>query len=139
MDDLVQYDQSTVSALEVRPAAPESGSAAQRAIQERPFAGFNPGDGSANAQLSEIELAGLYSQVVDVVVESLRKDIDMPLSVKRWASCCLKPPRRARKSFPPAWSKKSSARRAWTWRIGIASVPGDAVTTEALLEQAELP
>lgn len=139
MDDLVQYDQST-GILRWKFAQQRLKAEVLRSVRYKKDLSLAliqvmvP----ANAQLSEIELAGLYSQVVDVLVESLRKDIDMPFIGEKMGILLPETTSEGAQIFSTRLVEKVFRKTRVDVAIGIASVPGDAVTTEDLLEQAEL-
>ncbi len=138
MDDLVQYDQST-GILRWKFAQQRVKAEVLRSVRYKKDLSLVLMQVLVpeSARLSEGELAGLYSQVVDVVVESLRKDIDMPFIGEKMGILLPETTSEGAQIFSSRLVDKIFRRTRVDVAIGIASVPGDAVTDIVLLEQAE--
>ena len=90
------------------------------------------------ADISEQELTNLYGQIVEVVINSLRKDIDIPFIGEKIGIILPETTAEGAQILSLRLVDKIFRKVRAEVAIGIASVPGDAVTEEALLNQAEL-
>ncbi len=138
MDDLVQYDQAT-GILRWKFAQQRLKAEVLRSVRYKKDLSLSLVQVMLpeSAQLSEGELAGLYSQVVDVMVESLRKDIDTPFIGEKMGIILPETTSEGAQIFSSRLVEKIFRKTRVNVVIGIASVPGDAVTEESLIEQAE--
>ena len=138
MDDLVQYDQAT-GILRWKFAQQRLKAEVLRSVRYKKDLSLVLIQAMVpeSAQLSEGELAGLYSQVVDVVVESLRKDIDTPFIGEKMGIILPETTSEGAQILSSRLVEKIFRKTRVDVVIGIASVPGDAVTEESLIEQAE--
>ena len=90
------------------------------------------------AEISEQELTNLYGQIIEVVINSLRKDIDIPFIGEKIGIILPETTAEGAQILSLRLVDKIFRKVRAEVAIGIASVPGDAVTEETLLNQAEL-
>ena len=90
------------------------------------------------AEISEPELTNLYGQIIEVVINSLRKDIDIPFIGEKIGIILPETTAEGAQILSLRLVDKIFRKVRAEVAIGIASVPGDAVTEETLLNQAEL-
>ena len=139
LDDLVQYDQST-GILRWKYAHQRMKAEVLRSVRYKKDLSLVliqlllP----EHAQISEVELTNLYGQIVEVVINSLRKDIDIPFIGEKIGIILPETTAEGAQILSLRLVDKIFRKVRAEVAIGIASVPGDAVTEEALLNQAEL-
>jgi hypothetical protein len=88
--------------------------------------------------MSESELTNLYGQIVEVVINSLRKDIDIPFIGEKIGIVLPETTAEGAQILSLRLVDRIFRKVRAEVAIGIASVPEDAVTEENLLDQAEL-
>jgi len=139
LDDLVQYDQST-GILRWKYAHQRMKAEVLRSVRYK-------NDLSLvliqlllpeNADISEQELTNLYGQLVEVVINSLRKYIDIPFIGEKIGIILPETTAEGAQILSLRLVDKIFRKVRAEVAIGLASVPDDAVTEEALLNQAEL-
>jgi GGDEF domain-containing protein len=139
LDDLVQYDQST-GILRWKYAHQRMKAEVLRSVRYKKDLSLVliqlllP----ETADISEQELTNLYGQIVEVVLNSLRKDIDIPFIGEKIGIILPETTAEGAQILSLRLVDKIFRKVRAEVVIGIASVPDDAVTEEALLSQAEM-
>ena len=139
LDDLVQYDQST-GILRWKYAHQRMKAEVLRSVRYKKDLSLVliqlllP----ENAEMAEVELTNLYGQIVEVVINSLRKDIDIPFIGEKIGIILPETTAEGAQILSLRLVDKIFRKVRAEVAIGIAGVPDDAVTEEALLNQAEL-
>ena len=139
LDDLVQYDQST-GILRWKYAHQRMKAEVLRSVRYKKDLSLIliqlllP----EGADISETELTNLYGQIIEVVINSLRKDIDIPFIGEKIGVILPETTAEGAQILALRLVDRIFRKVRAEVVIGIACVPGDAVTEEALLNQAEL-
>jgi GGDEF domain-containing protein len=139
LDDLVQYDQST-GILRWKYAHQKLNAEVLRSIRYKKELSLVliqlvlPN----NADISEKELLNLKGQVVSVIINALRKDIDIPFIGERMGIILPETPTEGAQIFAARLAEDIFKAVRVEIAVGIAGVPDDAVTTDLLLENAEM-
>ena len=139
LDDLVQYDQST-GILRWKYAHQRMKAEVLRSVRYKKDLSLIliqlllP----EGADISETELTNLYGQIIEVVINSLRKDIDIPFIGEKIGVILPETTAEGAQILALRLVDRIFRKVRAEVVIGIAGVPGDAVTEEALLNQAEL-
>ncbi len=139
LDDLVQYDQST-GILRWKYAHQRMKAEVLRSVRYKKDLSLVliqlllP----EQADISDNELSNLYGQIVEVVINSLRKDIDIPFIGEKIGIILPETTAEGAQILSLRLVDRIFRKVRAEVAIGIASVPGDAVTEDALLNQAEL-
>lgn len=139
LDDLVQYDQST-GILRWRYAHQRMKAEVLRSVRYKKDLSLVliqlllP----EGADLSESELTNLYGQIVEVVISSLRSDVDIPFIGEKLGILLPETTAEGAQILSIRLVDKIFRKVRAEVAVGIASVPGDAVTEDNLLNQAEL-